>query len=307
MKQDKFMGADCVVLENDDVRAVILPAHGGKAVSLMLKENGFECLFQNPKPAFTRACPGDDFSDFEACGFDDAFPTVDACEVNVGERTVPYPDHGEIWSAVFDWACEGDVLHLRYESELLGYVYEKTWSTQRHSLVCAYRIYNPTASDIPAIWTCHCLMRPEEGMHLIVPEGMDRVENVFSNDWLGEAGRILNYPLTNGPRGAVDLSKMPPDGQLKYYFVSPLKDGRCGYRYEASSVEVTLCYDAKRLPYLGFWATGGAYRGDRNCALEPANGYFDSIPVAASKGRCPVLHAGETWEFKLKLNVDRFQ
>ena len=307
MKQDKFMGADCVVLENDDVRAVILPAHGGKAVSLVLKENGFECLFQNPKPAFSRARRGDNFSDFEACGFDDAFPTVDACEVSVGGRTVVYPDHGEIWSAAFETVREGDALKLRYESDSLGYVYEKTWSVEGHSLVCTYRIHNPGSSDIPAIWTCHCLMRAEAGMHLIVPEGADSVENVFSNDWLGEAGRILAYPLADGPRGAVDLSKMPSDGQLKYYFVSPVKDGCCGYRYEASGVEVTLHYDAKRLPYLGFWATGGAYRGDRNCALEPSDGYFDGISLATSKGRCPVLHAGETREFKLELRVDRFR
>ena len=64
-----------------------------------------------------------------------------------------------------------------------------------------------------------------------------------------------------------------------------------------------LEYDSTMLPYLGFWATGGGYRGDVNCALEPTNGYYDGIPNAWQHNACPVLTPDETWNFTLSIQL----
>ena len=64
-----------------------------------------------------------------------------------------------------------------------------------------------------------------------------------------------------------------------------------------------LEYDSTMLPYLGFWATGGGYRGDVNCALEPTNGYYDGIPNARQHNACPVLTPDETWNFTLSIQL----
>ena len=47
-----FGGADGLALENGVLRAVVLPAHGGKVVSLRYLPQNFELLFQNPRGAF---------------------------------------------------------------------------------------------------------------------------------------------------------------------------------------------------------------------------------------------------------------
>lgn len=88
MRRINFMGADGWALENEALSAVVLPAHGGKVASLIYKPRGFELLFQNPKGVFRRAGRGDDFSMFEACGFDEAFPTVDACVFETAGETL---------------------------------------------------------------------------------------------------------------------------------------------------------------------------------------------------------------------------
>ena len=44
LTQINFQGADGWALENDRVRAVVLPGHGGKVVSLRYVPNGFEFL-----------------------------------------------------------------------------------------------------------------------------------------------------------------------------------------------------------------------------------------------------------------------
>ena len=94
MRRINFMGADGWALENEALSAVVLPAHGGKVASIIYRPRGFELLFQNPKGVFRRAGRGDDFSMFEACGFDEAFPTVDACVFETAGETLTYPVHG---------------------------------------------------------------------------------------------------------------------------------------------------------------------------------------------------------------------
>ncbi len=295
-----YQGAEALVIENDCLRAVVLPGHGGKVASLWYRPARFELLFQNPHETFQRARCGDDFSQFEACGFDEAFPTVDACTVRVGGRQVDYPDHGELWSAAFAVCQEGEALRLTFDSPLLGYRYEKRFSLDGSALVCAYNIYNPTEDAIPALWVCHALVQADRSMRLLLPREITQVQNVFSSDWLGEERRLLSYPAAQGPRGPVQLDRMPTDGQLKFYAHGQVKAGWCGYDYPAQGVRVLLYSDPQALPYLGFWATAGGYRGDVNCALEPSNGYYDNIPNAASLGACPVLRPMERWTFRLR-------
>ena len=109
--------------------------------------------------------------------------------------------------------------------------------------------------------------------------------------------------MAAGPRGNIDLQVMPPDGALKYYAASAVKEGCCRYEYPASQMAAQLEYDSNMLPYLGFWATSGGYRGDINCALEPTNGYYDGIHNARQHNACPVLTPDETWNFTLSIQL----
>lgn len=295
-----FQGAQALALENELLKAVILPAHGGKVASLWYRPARFELLFQNPKGQFRPARCGDDFSEYEACGFDEAFPTVDACTVQVGGRRVAYPDHGELWSAAFSAQREYEAVRLAFDSPLLGYHYEKRFSLDGPALACDYRIHNPTGTAIPALWVCHALVRADPSMKIILPEEVVQAQNAFDSDWLGAAGRIVPYPQAQGPRGPVRLDRMPEDGQLKFYAHGRVEAGWCGYEYPTQGVRVLLRSNPQALPYLGFWATAGGYRGDVNCALEPANGYYDSIPNAMSLHACPVLEPGVEWAFQLR-------
>lgn len=303
LTQINFQGADGWALENGRVRAVVLPGHGGKVASLRYVPNGFEFLFQNPKGVFRSAKTGDPFADFEACGFDDAFPAVDASDVEVDGRVVAYPDHGELWANAFDATSDGDGLQLSFTSPLLGYRYEKRYHLEDSALVCDYHISNPTSHSFPALWVCHCLARMEPDMRLMLP--ITRVVSTNPGGWLAEKGQTMPYPNAQGPRGPIDLSRMPQSGAMKFYADGPVSEGHCGYHYPQSGMKVWLDYDADKLPYLGFWATSGGFRGDYNCALEPANGFYDSIPCAKAHHACPILQAGQEWRFRLTLRMEQ--
>lgn len=251
-----------------------MPEHGGKISSVFMKQKGFELLFQNPKEAYRQAELYAPFEAFEACGFDDAFPTVDACDVTVGGKAVRYPDHGEIWSAKMECKMEGAGVTLSYDSKILPCHYEKRVSLNENSVVCRYRIINTGEDAFPYLWVCHCLVNLRPNMKLILPETHAARETVFSGERME-----------------------------KWYYSSPVDEGICGYDYPEQGVRALISYDPGKLPYLGFWMTEGGFRGDRNCALEPATGYYDSIPIALKNRACSVLNPKEAVEFELTISL----
>lgn len=310
VRHGEFGGADAWILENETVKAVCLPAHGGKLASLYHKAKAFELLFQNPFGGFRKARPGSDFSAFEACGFDDAFPSIDAGAVQTERGELEYFDHGEIWTAEFTCEpCEGGIA-LHYQSPFFGYRYRKTLSLRENTLTVGYTIKNESGTAFPCIWACHCLVNYRGDMRVIFPEGVNRVMNVMDTETLGSAGRIYQFPQDHVADGSVcDFSAVPRADHktmLKYYCCDPVQEGRCGYRYPSEGIEATLRYDGGILPYLGFWVTAGGYRGDRNCALEPTSGFYDGIATAQKNGKCPVLEPDGEMAFELEISMDTF-
>ena len=86
-----------IQLENSNVSTALLPELGGKMISLKDKHSEFEFLFQNPRGEYKLPGEYDGFADYDASGFDDAFPNINESVSQVNGMDVHFPDHGEIW------------------------------------------------------------------------------------------------------------------------------------------------------------------------------------------------------------------
>jgi galactose mutarotase-like enzyme len=302
-----FKGCKAIKLENDKLIVILLPHIGGKIVSLYNKAKQFELLFQNRDDVYKKAKTYDDFSKFDASGFDDAFPTIDACEVEYGGRKIKYPDHGEIWSSSFRYKIDGDKVCLYYESELFSYLYQKVLYLKDNRLCMEYNIKNKSSYDFPCIWAMHCLVVCDEKMTIDFPEGTDIVENVLESEDLGEVGRLHPYPITKTRNGRdYPLNRIlgkSANKAKKYYAAGKVSKGECGNYYPEKDVNYVIYFDKEKLPYLGFWVTEGGFRGDYNCALEPTNGYYDSINNALEKDGLYILKAKDTLSFDIKIEL----
>lgn len=307
ISRGRYGGTEAQIIENDMLRCVCLPKHGGKLASLYHKEKAFELLFQSPSGGFRKASPGSAFGDFEACGFDDAFPNIDAGIVATERGNIQYFDHGEIWTAEFEYAQWQNTLQLTYRSPFLGYHYDKLLSLTEDTLRAEYIIRNESDTAFPCIWTCHCLVNYRPDMRMIFPKGTDRVMTVMDTETLGSAGTIYQFPIDSTAGGKLyNFTGVPQaDGKtmLKYYCCEESREGCCGYRYPSDGMEAVMRYDEQTLPYLGFWITAGGFRGDLNCALEPTNGYYDSIETARCNGKCPCLAPGDEMRFCLEISL----
>ena len=303
MRRELFAGDEAFVLESECLRAVILPKRGGKMASCVYKPNQMELLFQNPLGHYRNAKIGDDFTLFDASGFDDAFPSIDAGVVSVGGQAVAYPDHGEIWSAAFTAQSQEKSLKLQYRSRLLPYLYEKEWCLTDSEITCQYTITHTSGPAFPYIWAMHGLFRDEPGLVFSFPHGVETVRSVYGEELIGPPDSLWQFPVDAPCGKPYDFRAMPPEKAVKYYAEGKVQEGRCGLRYTSSGTEVEFLYDHHKLPFLALWATSGGFRGDCNCALEPCSGFYDSIEKAQKLGLCSVLKEGETLQFSIAIHV----
>lgn len=300
-----FKGVNALKIENDKVYVIVIPELGGKIASVIHKDKNFEFYFQKKQETFSIPELYSDFAKYDASGFDDCFPSVDSCSVNINGRTVQYPDHGEIWSRRMTYEISGNVLVLRCRSEILPYTYEKQVSLSEDTLSLKYKIVNNGHEFFPWIWTMHGLLNCEEDMEIYLPRETKSVVSVQESKVFGKPGVVLSYPDAVTQDGSVyNLNKIKPvtvGKTEKFYVNGEITSGECGVYYPSKDLHCKIYFDTERFPYLGLWITEGGFRGDYNLALEPTNGFYDSIEIAEQNKKLERLNPGDEYTFSFKI------
>ncbi|MDC7242519.1 MAG: DUF5107 domain-containing protein, partial [Sphaerochaetaceae bacterium] len=260
-----------MMLENNYLKIEYLPHLGGKISSIYDKQKKLEFLFQNPNKSYKKPTIGDDFSTFDASGFDDTFPSIDEGEVTINDQKILYPDHGEIWTASFEEKIDKGVIKLKYNSKILPYTFQKNLLLKNNSLKIRYKITNTGKFSFPCFYTFHCLIDSKEGVKLITDKHSKNVTMLFSNSRFNK-GDIISYPITNKNIDLSNPSSLYKGEFEKFYFIEKVKKGKIGYNYTKNNTKLLIYYNEKKLPYLGFWNTQGGFRSDYNFALEMSNG-----------------------------------
>lgn len=303
-----YKGCKAVRLENEALRVIVLPSIGGKIASIFHKGKNFELLFQNEGSAYRKAGLYDTFETFDASGFDDAFPSIESGKVKLKNGTVPYPDHGEIWSKSFNCELREGSAILSAQSAILPYRYKKTVTLKGGRVCCGYEITNTGTEAFPCLWAMHCLIRCEEDMRLLFPAGTREVLNVRESTVLGKKDTLHPFPAVRLAGGReYRLDRVLPAGANtceKYYVNGKVTEGLAGAYYPKEGCTYRIRFDKEKLPYLGFWVTQGGFRGDYNCALEPSNGFYDSIACARKRHSLFILKEKEKLAFDLAIELE---
>lgn len=287
-------------LENEVLSVRILPKRGGKIASIYSKKEKFELLYQ-PRNGYPALKAGMPFSEGDASGFDDVFPSMG--ETYQGLYTVHFlnlPDHGEIWTSEMsvDNASNRSIL-LSCKGNVLPYEYRKQIVLDGRTVKLMIDIRNTGKKPLPLVWVCHCLMRLEE-------------DTVF--EFQQEDKRIFclpgcTYPSKDALETVIDdpayrFLVPPPDGyMMKFYFQCPVTVGQCAAYYPTSGIKAEMRFDPAYLPWLGFWITTGGYRSERNFAFEPATAYFDTWTEAEKMVRLPLIAPGKETHIQMEISL----
>ncbi len=305
-------GLDAWALESEVLRVVVVPELGAKIVSLFDKRAGHEWLvgpMRSPKNVPYAAS----FTDQDMSGWDEMFPTIDACEYPASGPYYgrPLPDHGEVWSLPWQMGnSEPGTILLTVEGRAIPYRLQRKISfTKPATVQLAYELENNGSERLNFLWAAHPQFVAGAHTAVVLPDSIDEVVNVLPSDTWGAEGQRFTWPRAisaDGKTWQLDRIRSATHKDCRKFYLPPenpvawaaLVDHRrgCSLRVEWSS---------KELPYLGIWVDEGKYNSLPAVALEPSNGYYDSLARAYKNQRAAICYPGskQNWTLSIVLST----
>ena len=311
IEETQYQSLVCLRLENDFLLAEFLPEIGGKMIRLHHKISGRELLLPSQLPNGQYRIPeyGDLYENYDTSGFDECFPTIEACEVEEeGGQMLSWPDHGEVWAQPWSYQIQNNGVLFSVQGRALNYRLFRFVTLQAQELLFQYRLENRSGMGFHYIWAAHPLIRVSPGSRIVLPE---EVNQVFIN-WatppqLGEYGELRPWPLMDGK----DLSVVQDrrSGIALKCFTNPLNRGQAQITFPESQEVLAIEFEPEENPYLGIWITYGGWPGYSSrkhltVGLEPTSGRPDSLARAMERGECRYLPPETETRWDLHLRVE---
>jgi len=306
-----------LVLEDETVRLALLPDVGAKIISIRDTRSGREWVWRNPARSLRSPTYDSAFEDWDISGFDECLPGIAPEPYPLGPwRGHDIPDHGELWTLHWQHERQGNAaVRLRTHGVRFPYELEKEIRLIGDGRVTfTYTLRNHCEHPFPYIWCAHPLFQVTQSTRVLLPANSVIVD--FSRN--GVLGSFLDrhpWPITVLKDGARrDLSQLNPTAGDAYKLFAPqLSAGWAALHDAATGDFVGFSFSLDALPHCGVWINqrGWPFTGDGcfNAALEPCNGYPDSLAVAVRRGTYGIAPAlGEVgWQLTLVVGrMDQF-
>lgn len=308
-RQMTWYGHPAITLENEALRVVVLPGHGGKIVSLWCKSAEAELMLP-PLTPYKIPSHVSGFMDADRGGFDECLPSVSPVS-GMDEGSVP--DHGDLWRLPWPTEVQGDSLRQTVEGFSRSLRLSRRLWLRRGSLLLEYSLENIGAREQHYVYSAHPLFAVEAGDRIVLPSEINCVRVSGSTpQGLLETGSLISWPFfrsTGAGEQEIDLSEVgPEDGETsRKLFTGPVKAGWCALYRASLRLGVILTFDPRELTHVGVWASFGAWplTGARQytVALEPTTSPFDSLLQAKAESSAVLLPAGGIRKWTIRICI----
>ena len=238
--------------------------------------------------------PARDFGEYETrpvYGYDDCFPTVEACALP-GRPGVCIRDHGELCWVPWDVSFERGRLLCRTRSTAFPAVrFSRTLTFALGTLAWRFEVVNEGVEPVSFIHVMHALMPVNKivglrlpGFDVAIDEPTDRAVGLSSADAC--ARHLLNLP----------------QGSARMLLLRGVREGRFAITF-STGLELRVEWPVAVLPTLSVWWNNSGYPDEEGCrrsecALEPIPGSGSSLARSGTEESC--LSVGATgrriWE-----------
>ncbi len=305
-----YRGLKAVILENEFLRAVVLPELGGRLWELHHKPSDFQFLWHHPRIAPRPVPFGSNYDNHWFGGWDELFPNDAPCTVE-GEEL---PDHGEVWSIPWEYdvpssdrRCEEVRLILRCETLITACQLEKELVLRagEPNLTVLYRLANPTGKSVPFLWKLHLALKVEPLSRIQLPPCTVIPEPAFCSRFASEPAM---FPWPFAPAldgGQVDLRVVPEPtaAATDFFYALGLADGWFALCHPNRQLRLAVRFPKEVFSTVWVFATYGGWRDLYALILEPCTAYPYLLDEAIRQGTASVLRAGERVEALVQATV----
>ena len=296
-----YDGQPVIRIENELLCADVLPAMGGKVLHLIDKRADRNVLWRNPRLPVRPGPVHADVDDYFAGGWDDAFPTGDACLNEYGER-LPYM--GELWNLPLRAHVERAgpreaAVVLEGCTPITPARWTRTISLRAGEplLHLRTRVENVGHRPFDFTWGSHPSLAIRAGMRLDVPAAHGEVTDAGTGGPLGALGEVYAYPLLGGH----DVRAVPT-ADFGHHALHALTDLRAGWvacTDPAVRRGFGVAFDPEVHTCVWQWMAYGSFRGWYHAILEPWTAPEPTLAGARRAGNARTLVPGAALEANL--------
>lgn len=303
----KINGLGALELENQWLRASVLPDVGAKIYDLIWKPTGRNFLWHNPRIPPQPFPIEANFDNYWCGGWDEAFPTCDECDFG-GEH---YPNLGELRSLRWRVASSGlagkhAVAKLTAFGPISPVRAEKTviLAGQSPVILVQYEITNLGPLPLDFIWGTHPALDPTAHMTLRVPARTGIVGQA-SDVKLGVPGQRYSWPTLETPSGRTDMSLVQGSGAKVFcgHYAADLEAGWYAVEDTETGSGFLLKFPSEVCRYLWMWLVYGGWRGYYHVILEPWTSYPVNLAEAVRQKTNRHLEPGEKFSVEVRATI----
>ena len=311
-----YRGIPSTVLENGDLRVLILTGKGADVSEIVYKPLTLNLLFRNPwgprsPKLFPTVSPHNEmFRDFTGGGWSDILPNAgDPCDFGGAHFGL----HDE--TPLLEWSSEITERTDERVSAMLSVRLKKyPFSVRKlvsldslNNLTITETVENESKQDLPFSWLIHPTFSTEFAEPGTVLE-FDGSRMFLAGDG---AEKPLGFPLFTDRDGANrDVRVVPPADFITNdtLVVDGLKEGRYSIVNKRLGIRFTLTWDKAIFPYIWYYRSLGGkdypyYGRSRFVALEPSSSKSGGLAAQVAASDALTLGAGKTLTTTMTANV----
>lgn len=303
VSETAWHGQRALKLDNECLQVVVVPDMGAKIVSLLDKRHQVEWLVGPGERPFAPASYGAVFTDQDMSGWDEMFPTINACQYPNSslDQQIFLPDHGEVWAIPWHhMPTDKPALSFAVEGRALPYRLSRVIEFAAESILrFSYRVKNLSDRTISTLWAAHPQFVTGLGAKVILPAEISQVCNVLPEEFgWGSLEELVNWPeITGADEKTVRLDAVGSSTLKrvrKFYMPPETKASWVKLLRQPSKDWIALSWEPSEIPYLGIWIDEGFISEEAVVAPEPSTGFYDTLTLAIEKDRQMVIEPGES-------------
>lgn len=300
-----------LLVENEELALVCIPALGGKIASIINKRNGFDCAFVNPYTGIVKY-PYDAPYLTSDCGLGELLPSI-----GVGTYTeapwkgIPLPDKGELWTQAMETTIDGTALRQKANGVRFPYLFTRSLTLEGNRVRLDYALENLCAFDFKYLWSMQPHLRLDGSMEIVAPTSSSFYVDWSRNYRFETASRKYPWPIaeTEGEGTGVDFSRIETmNGDADKLYLADLPRGEVSLVYHDRRQRVGFHFDTAMNPYCGLWINKAGWPEDKDptrlVAIQPCNCMSDFFETSDRNGAIGLVRAKSRNEWRVEMEIE---